>query len=93
MKITGTIHPEFHNRASGEGTVLTLETVGDTVTTLQSVTALANGRYAFTDIPNGEYVVMPKKHGLIFHPASRPVWVKDKDVSSLDFLVGVLRGS
>ena len=50
-----------------------------------TTTTDANGYYAFTNLPNGSYIITPGKTGYTFTPASRTVTITDSDVSEQDF--------
>ena len=72
--VSGSITPA----ALGAGTVVALT---QSATLLANATADANGRYAFTGVANGAYVVTPSKSGVAFAPASMSVTVNGQSVA------------
>jgi hypothetical protein len=59
---------------------LTLSGTGSATTTTD-----AGGRYSFSGLANGTYVVTPSKDGFTFAPANRSVTVSGADVGGQDF--------
>ncbi|MGA9750486.1 MAG: carboxypeptidase regulatory-like domain-containing protein [Acidobacteriota bacterium] len=53
---------------------------------VSSTSTGADGRFLFTDIPDGAYSLTPTKSGLTFNPTSRAVVVAGADVSGQDFV-------
>jgi hypothetical protein len=76
--VSGSITPA----PSGAGTTLTLSRAGSTVAT---VTADANGVYAFSSVADGTYTVAPTKAGFTFTPASTQVTVSGASVTGINF--------
>jgi VCBS repeat-containing protein len=76
--ISGTITPV----PPGEGATVTLN---QGATTITSVTAAADGTYAFPSVANGTYNVTPSKAGFTFTPASATVTVNGANVNGVNF--------
>lgn len=81
--VSGTITPA----ANGSGASLTLS--GDATGT---ATADGSGRFAFTNLGNGNYAVAASKTGFDFAPVSRAVTVNSADVANVDFTASAVTG-
>jgi len=66
------------------GVTMTLSVAGSATTTTD-----ASGNYAFNELENGTYTVMPSKEGYAFTPESREVVVSGEDVDRVDFVSSV----
>ena len=74
--ISGTISPA----ANGAGATVSLS--GNSSS---SATADAGGKYAFSGLANGSYVLAPSKNGFTFTPSSQNVMVSGANVTSVNF--------
>ena len=79
FSITGAITPS----TSGQGATVALSANGSTVAT---ASALADGSFTFSQIPNGTYTVAPTKAGFSFNPPSQTAIVNGSNVNLQNFI-------